>query len=250
MSINRWQSLAPVQIERAELAASTLKPRWSMWVLQTLEHNGPMRLTDLCNALPGLQPSAASSVINRLRGQGLITRTPSGRSVHYGLGDAANGLQPVHRTLASWWQAHLSINAPVARAEQVERGLGHLPLPATFAICKSLADRGPQTATDVGWHLDWPMATSSFYSRIAMLRHRGLIAPTGDRIGKAELLSLTPRALSLSDVVEALDDFQRHRAPASVVPTATPPYRPADLFSHLPTTPAPMPRPLAGRRPR
>ncbi|MFD5320050.1 winged helix-turn-helix transcriptional regulator [Streptomyces sp. NPDC127098] len=259
MSHISWRSLTPAQIERAELAAITLKPRWNVWVLQTLEHNGPMRITELRKALPGLQQSTVSYIISRLKSQGLVTPTSSGTIVRYGLRDAAHGLQPVHQALANWWREHVGSDGPVARAEQVERGLGRLPMPATFAICKTFAERGPLTATDVGYHLDWPLETSSFYRRVAVLRDRGLIVPTGGRSGKAEILTLTPQGSALNEVVEPLAAWQQRRTASQPSQTASPvqtaypsaiPYQPADLFSHLPATPRPMARPLPSGRSR
>ncbi|MGP4112712.1 winged helix-turn-helix transcriptional regulator [Streptomyces sp. 4N509B] len=250
MPDSAWTSLTDDHLARAEQAVDALAPRWTIRLLTTLMQ-GPLRFTDLVRAHPGLAVTNAGPKLQRMCGDGLITRTRHGDSVIYALALPTRVIDQAHTALATWAADHLpAADRPSTHTERVERAVAVVHHRHALATLRTVAQRQPAQVSEIRARLGYPLAPVSLTYRLTQLQADGLLARHGS--GPHAALTLTEAAAALPAVLTTLATVsagQRTRvapptqrahphrtatAPAADGdhPLVPPPYRPTELFSH------------------
>lgn len=131
---------------RVEEALRVIAPKWTAWVVQTLAHHGPMRVSEISAGLPFVHYTLLSKRLAEMESRGLLTRANATRAP-YQLSDAGRALAPIQRSLADWSQTHLPRTGRLAGAERVEDALRRLAPRNTTAVIQALETHGPLRLT-------------------------------------------------------------------------------------------------------
>ncbi|MEV1068554.1 winged helix-turn-helix transcriptional regulator [Streptomyces sp. NPDC050263] len=232
--------------ELVNQAVTRLSPRWTTWTLQTIQHHGPMRLSDINSALPWVGVQAMAQIVRRMQTSSLLERPQFGV---YDLTPLGRTTQHVHRALATWHRTHLTDNkSSLAEAERTEVALSRLRGKGAVDVLRALAQHGP--LPNGALRNEAGLATGSFHYRIQQLLTDRLITRTSPLSGRGVEYRLTSAAHGLSPVYTELAEFAHRARPAathsgrhgSTVQQATwastavrrSPSASAELFSHAP----------------
>ncbi|GAA3796607.1 winged helix-turn-helix transcriptional regulator [Streptomyces phyllanthi] len=203
------------EIGHVHEAVGVLAPRWSVWVLQTLQHHGtPMRFAEIQQKLPIVYPTSLTQRLQRLTDDGLLTLEPqeAGRTV-YALTEQSSQLTPVYAALADWARVNLEDVGPTAHAQQAEDALTLLSGKYTTDVLWALRKHGELRSGEL-WRLICPEVSQMNIShRLRQLREDGLVARTGE--GTRSPYHLTPAAAGLGSVYEAISAWSTGRAIAT-----------------------------------
>ncbi|MFI9273986.1 winged helix-turn-helix transcriptional regulator [Kitasatospora sp. NPDC052896] len=243
---------------RVEEALRVVAPKWTTWVVQTLAHHGPMRVSEINAGLPFVHNTLLSKRLAEMESRGLLTRANATRAP-YQLSEAGRALAPIHRSLADWSQTHLPRLGQLAGAERVEDALRRLAPRNTTAVIQTLEAHGPLRLTHAAEAsgLDLP----SLQYRLNRLQRDELVTRNGPRHG--DPYTLTEAGLAALPILESVERWGQSlnapppaaapgasrvrtspeiitvgtaRTAAALRRTAAPP---SGLFSH---SPAPQPR--------
>ncbi|MEV4225542.1 winged helix-turn-helix transcriptional regulator [Streptomyces bobili] len=227
-------------------AVARLSPRWTTWTLQTIQQQGPIRLTDINSALPWVGVHAMAQIVRRMQASNLLDRPQVGV---YDLTPVGRDTQHVHCVLSAWHRTHLTDRtASLAEAERVEDALGRLRGKGTIPLLHALAQHGP--LPNGALRDEAGLATGSFHYRITQLQTDQLITRTSPFSGRGAEYTLTSAARGLTSVYAELAEFARKANPATSLPDqhgATAqhairasaavhrsPVASSELFSHIP----------------
>jgi DNA-binding HxlR family transcriptional regulator len=107
-SNNSTVSVCPV--ERAILV---IGGKWKLLLLRSLLLNGPQGYNELLQTVTNISPKELTRNLKDLSTCGLVNRAagPSPRTTEYSLTEAGNGLMPTFKTLLSWGQTALPLDA-------------------------------------------------------------------------------------------------------------------------------------------
>ncbi|MDT0407771.1 MULTISPECIES: winged helix-turn-helix transcriptional regulator [Streptomyces] len=112
------------QATDAGQAISKIAPRWTTWVVQTLEQHGPLRPGALAKHLPFVSSGILAKRLTRMAADGLIESAAPRKAV--ALTPLGTSLHDVHTTLGNWSRQHDLLAPPAPEAERVEDALHHL----------------------------------------------------------------------------------------------------------------------------
>jgi DNA-binding HxlR family transcriptional regulator len=202
------------QAEFVNQAVARLAPRWTTWILQTIQQRGPMRPADISSALPWIGAQNATQIMRRMQIRNLLERPHHGLYAISPLGRSAHN---AHRALASWHHTHFGDNAPaLAQAERIEDAWRRLRGTGAIEVLHALAQHGPLPNGEL--RATAQLATGSFHYRVQQLQADQLLTRTSDFRGAK--YTLTPAAEALSPVYRELSAFARSSgatlAPAGV----------------------------------
>ncbi|WP_405523516.1 winged helix-turn-helix transcriptional regulator [Streptomyces canus] len=222
--------------ELVDQAVARLSPRWTTWTLQTIQHHGPMRLTEINSALPWVGVHAMAQIVRRMQTSGLLERPQFGV---YDLTPLGRDTQSVHRALSTWHRTHLvNGTSSLAEAELAEDSLGRLRGKGTIPLLHALAQYGP--LPNGALRDEAAFATGSFHYRITQLQTDRLITRTTPFSGRGSEYTLTSAARGLTPVYAELAEFARRAHPATTQQAVRAsaavhrsPAASSELFSHV-----------------
>ncbi|MCX5340281.1 winged helix-turn-helix transcriptional regulator [Streptomyces atratus] len=187
-------SIGSVDAQRVEDALSLIAPKWTTWSAQTLAQQGhPMRVRDVAARLPFVSEQFVGKRLAQMHADGLVTRADDRHGAPYELSAFGESLSPVHRALADWSQANLSLGGKVAGAERVEDAVRRLHLRHSTAVIQVLDAGGPMRFVHIAEEAG--LDNGFTRQRLNRLQVDGLVARTGPRHGDPYVLTDAGRAL-------------------------------------------------------
>ncbi|MEU1821310.1 helix-turn-helix domain-containing protein [Streptomyces abikoensis] len=199
-------------LRRVEEALAVIAPRWSVWMLQTLQQTSRMRYHEVREKLPWLKDPAVSQRLAALADHGLVDRTATaGRPVYYALTDRGRHLAPVQDALAAWADEYLEDTGPTARAEHVEDALKLITPRHATAVLWALQDNGPMRSGELSRVVTPDMSPMVMTSRLRQLGADGLVERVTD--SHRSPYQLTAAARALGPVYTALSAWAAGRPP-------------------------------------
>jgi DNA-binding HxlR family transcriptional regulator len=99
-------------------AVELLGARWTGAIVGVLLSSGPLRFTEIANAIPDLSDRLLSQRLKDLENRGIVTRddhTGPPRHIRYGLTPMGQELQPAVAALEAWGRRWLDMSAPSFR---------------------------------------------------------------------------------------------------------------------------------------
>lgn len=145
---------------RVEEALRVVAPKWTTWVVQTLAHHGPMRVSEINAGLPFVHHTLLSKRLAEMESRGLLTRANATRAP-YQLSEAGRALAPIQRSLADWSQSHLPRLGQLAGAERVEDALRRLAPATPRPSSRPWKPMDPSGSLTQLWHRAWISRRSS-----------------------------------------------------------------------------------------
>ncbi|MFI7337105.1 winged helix-turn-helix transcriptional regulator [Streptomyces sp. NPDC050085] len=260
---------AATDLQRVSDTLTLLRPRWTVWVLTTLNAHGPARFTELRRRLPHVSEQSLLRRLRALDSDGLIDKRAEPRGhlsyVHYTLTDSGRELLPACTALTRWAQTQLTDRAGRADdvtepAEHAERAVYLLAKRDVTAIMWALKMQGTASARELA-----QAAGRRVYDTLRPLVRDNLVAEAGPRTTTGpQQYALSPASRALGPVYLALSDWGAGTAGSSALravwlpappampvvshagaahPTASPPpgprrrapqpaWRSSELFSH------------------
>ncbi|MEV4555732.1 winged helix-turn-helix transcriptional regulator [Kitasatospora sp. NPDC049285] len=187
---------------RVEEVLRVIAPKWTTWVVQTLAHHGPMRVSEISAGLPFVHNTLLSKRLAEMESRGLLTRANATRAP-YKLSEAGRALAPIQRSLADWSQTHLPRLGQLAGAERVEDALRRLAPRNTTAVIRALEAHGPLRLTHAAEAsgLDSP----SIQFRLNRLQRDELVTRIGPRHG--DPYTLTDAGLATLPILETVEHW-------------------------------------------
>ncbi|MFE7124927.1 winged helix-turn-helix transcriptional regulator [Streptomyces sp. NPDC057617] len=199
-----------VDAQGVEDALTLIAPRWTAWTLQTLaQHGSPMHVSDIAAQLPFVHQNVIGKRLHEMRGDGLVTRTDTRYRAPYQLSVLGQALEPVHRALSDWSQAHIPLGA-AADAERAEDAVRRLYLRHTTAVIQVLDTAGPTRFVHIAEMAG--LDTTLAFHRLNRLQTDGLVTRTGPRRG--DPYTLTDAGRALGPVYAAVEQWSHPTAPA------------------------------------
>ncbi|MEU2868681.1 helix-turn-helix domain-containing protein [Streptomyces olivoreticuli] len=224
-------------LRRVEEALAMIAPRWSVWMLQTLQQTDRMRYHEVREKLPWLKDPAVSQRLAALADHGLVDRTATdGRPVYYALTDRGRELAPVQDALAAWAGECLEEVGPTARAEHVEDALKLITPRHATAVLWALQDNGPMRSGELSREVTPGMSPMVMTSRLRQLGADGLVERVTDNHRSPYQLTAAGRALG--PVYTALSAWAAGRPPTTA---HHPVWAPAQAAQQRPSAAAPQP---------
>ncbi|MFE4664563.1 winged helix-turn-helix transcriptional regulator [Streptomyces sp. NPDC056716] len=263
--------MARTDLARVTESLSMLTPRWTVRLLLVLADR-PLRYTEIKQQMPWLADGQLHPKLSHMTATGLLERTQHGaRHVTYGLTGRGTDLIQVVKVITTWADTHLEKDdtAPGPRqpaaadpARDIEDTLVLIAPRHATPILWTLKARTAATAKAVAAEAMPGYGLSAAYPRLRQLVDDGLVAAgdTGSYRLTASALALAPvyAAVSVWAAGRPLAEAAAHplwgqplapsrqpgtwastqtRLPTPALTTAI--WRPGDLFSHQPPTPAP-----------
>ncbi|MFJ4689228.1 winged helix-turn-helix transcriptional regulator [Streptomyces sp. NPDC088789] len=260
--------MARTDLARVTESLSMLTPRWTVRLLLVLDDR-PLRYSEIKQRMPWLADGQLHPKLSHMTATGLLERTRHGaRHVTYGLTGRGADLIRVLKVIATWADTHLEKHDPAPDppqmaadpARDIEDTLVLIAPRHMTPILWTLKARGTATATALAAEAMPGYSLSAAYPRLRQLAADGLVAA-----GDTASYRLTAPALALAPVYATVSVWAAGRplaeaaahplwgqppAPsrrpgtwASIrtrlpIPVQTTTWRPGDLFSHQPPTPA------------
>lgn len=202
-------------------ALSVLAPKWTLWTLRTLQHNGgAMPLALLQEAMPWVSYSNVANRVSVMADDGLLHKVYDGRSSSAVLTAAGRSTDAVRQAAAAWGHKHRPAATKQASTTYAEQTLSILAKSYTTAVMWSL---GPDTLYPYEMSDVVPptRAPAQLYLRLNALRDDGLVERSGEPRHYA--YTLTSSGAALDDTYDALTQWSRAHLVAPSASRRTPP---------------------------
>lgn len=200
---------------RVEEALRVIAPMWTTWVVQTLAHHGPMRVSEINAVLPFVHNTLLSKRLAEMESRGLLTRA-NAMQAPYQLSEAGRALAPIQRSLADLSRTHLPRLGQLAGAERVEDALRRLAPRNTTAVIQTLEAHGPLRLTHAAEALGMDHQLTQY--RLKRLQRDALVTRSGPRHG--DPYTLTDAGLATLPILESVERWGQS-LPASPPAAAT-----------------------------
>ncbi|MEU6440396.1 winged helix-turn-helix transcriptional regulator [Streptomyces sp. NPDC047046] len=218
------------QATDAGQAISKIAPRWTTWVVQTLEQHGPLRPGALAKHLPFVSSGILAKRLTRMAADGLIESAAPRKAV--ALTPLGASLHDIHIALGEWSRQHDLLVPPAPEAERVEDALHHLAYKHLTPFLNHLTSNPGATITQLAHANDLTYVSAQY--GVDRLCASGILVEEngGPRVrGNLFLTRAGVNAVSLLDQIASWNQPKpSHRA-------AAPPRRPT--ARKAPTPPAP-----------
>ncbi|EDY43020.1 winged helix-turn-helix transcriptional regulator [Streptomyces sp. SPB074] len=137
-----------------------IAPRWTTWVVQTLEHHGPLQPGALAKNLPFVPNGVLAKRLTRMAADGLIESAAPRKPV--ALTPLGASLRDVHTALGDWSRQHDLLAPPAPEAERVEDALHHLAYKHLAPFLYHLTSNPGATIAQLAHALDLPYVSAQY----------------------------------------------------------------------------------------
>ncbi|MET8557116.1 winged helix-turn-helix transcriptional regulator [Streptomyces sp. NPDC004959] len=207
-----------------------IAPRWTTWVVQTLEQHGPLRPGALAKHLPFVSNSILAKRLTRMAADGLIESAAPRKPV--ALTPLGASLRDVHSALGDWSRQHDLLDPPAPEAERVEDALHHLAYKHLTPFLNHLASNPGATITQLAHATDLTYVSAQ-YGVDRLCASGVLVEENGGPHARGNLF-LTRAGV---DAVGLLDQIASWNQPKPLARMAVTPRHPLLRTTPVPTTP-------------